>query len=193
MADGWLRSHYEENHSRNLCCWIGYQWCTIPASCQCYTHPADPSGCEHWHRGGEHSANTPNTHAFSLIQLPGLQNCKNSHTLSLYVSMSLFLLVSGLKNPLRLWQRLYLAAAVLFRCSDVSHGFPQLFYQVILSGRQPRTAALFILCYRDRGIGSPDHHFEDMQSRGKDSLQRLHLLSPAFPQLLWSSSWTQES
>ncbi len=34
-------------------------------------------------------------------------------------------------------------------CSDVSHGLPQLFYQVILSGRQPRITALFILCYGD--------------------------------------------
>uniref|UniRef100_A0A3B4XUJ0 Uncharacterized protein n=1 Tax=Seriola lalandi dorsalis TaxID=1841481 RepID=A0A3B4XUJ0_SERLL len=37
----------------------------------------------------------------------------------------------------------------------------------ILSGRQPRTAALFILCYGDGGIGSPDHHFDDMQRRGE--------------------------
>lgn len=72
------------------------------------------------------------------------------------------------------------SAAFIFRCSffssssspprsDVSRGLPQLFYQVILSGRQPRTAALFILRYGDGGIGSSDHRFDDMQRRGKDS------------------------
>ena len=80
-----------------------------------------------------------------------------------------------------------------FFCSDVSRGLPQLFYQVILLGRQPRTAALFILCYGDGGIGSPDRHFDDMQRRGKDSLQRLHLLSPVPSPPLRSSSGTQES
>lgn len=44
------------------------------------------------------------------------------------------------------WPCLYLAAAILFLCVDVCLGLPQLFfYQVTLSGRQPRTAALFIL------------------------------------------------
>lgn len=103
-----------------------------------FTHPADHSGCVHWHRGGEHCAGT------------------QTHTLSLHVSMSLSLLVSESEKPLGPWRRLYLAAAVpFFRRSDVSHGLPQLFYQVILSGRQPRTAALFILCYRDRKSRPP--------------------------------------
>lgn len=99
----------------------------------CYTHPAPPhSGCVRRHKGGEYCFNT---------------HAKLPHTLSLYVF--------AWKKRLGPWRRLYLGAAVpfflFFFSSDVSHGLPQLFYQVILSGRQPRTAALFILCYGDRG------------------------------------------
>lgn len=36
-------------------------------------------------------------------------------------------------------------------CRDVSRGLPQVFYQVILSCRQPRTAALFLLRRGDGG------------------------------------------
>lgn len=68
-----------------------------------------------------------------------------------------------------------------FFCSDVYHSLPQLFYQVILSGRQPRTAALFILCYGDRGIGSPDHRFDDMQRQGKDSATFTSAVTSASP------------
>ena len=99
----------------------------------CYTHPADHSGCVRWHKSGECCVDT---------------HAKLPHTLSLYVF--------AWKKWLGPWRCLYLGDAVrfvfsFFFSSDVSHGLPQLFYQVILSGRQPRTAALFILCYGDWG------------------------------------------
>lgn len=114
----------------------------------CYTVPADHFGCVHWHWGRKHNANTK--HATLTY----------TDTRSFVISLPF---LSERKKLLGLWQHLYLAVAALFRCSDVS----SCFYQVILSGRQPRTAALFILCYGDGGILSPDHHFDDMQRRGE--------------------------
>lgn len=65
-------------------------------------------------------------------------------------------------------------------CSDVSHGLPQLFYQVILSCRQPRTAALFILTGESEVPTTALMTCKD----GVKTLQRLHLLSPVLPRLL---------
>ena len=143
------------------------------------THPADDSGCvlaQRWSTLCQHT----NTQQTARTQ---------TQTHSLHVPFCACLWMEEATGTLAC---LFLAAAVLFCRVTSPTVSPSCFYQVTLSGRKPPAAALFIPCYWDRGIGSPDHHFDDLQEGGK-TLRRSHLLSPVHSQMLWSSSWTQES
>ena len=119
-----------------------------------YTHPVDHSRCVHWHGVGKHCQRTnayAYTHNNSYV---GLKRAYFPHVPFSFRSLN------GRSH--RDFDSTYTFLPQLFFGVVTSPTVsPSFFYQVILSGRQPRTAALFTLCYGDGGIGSPDQHFDD--------------------------------
>lgn len=96
-----------------------------------------------------------------------------------YISFLPFFFIFVRKKLLGLWQRLYLGAAVLFQCSDVS---PAVFIKSFCQAGNPALLHYSYIGYRDGGIGSPDHHFDDMQRRrGRLSASLASAVTGAFP------------
>lgn len=135
-------------------------------------HPGAHFKCVPWHRCEKYCVNT---------------RAHIKCTRTIHVTTNVWERLSGLQSV-----RIYLAAAVLYQCGDVSHSLTQLFLSShSVSQATPHCCIIYTLLRRQGNWKSRPPLWRHAKKGGK-TLHRLHLLSPVLSQLLWSR-WTQEN